>query len=150
MFWLSFNVGRSKAQPDINVLHIKLQLAMNQNAEKTRYSDEELEEFRVLIQGKLDKARKELDFYLDQLSDMADNPDAKVKGLDDGIGTAENERLTNMASRQRKLIQHLDNALIRIQNKVYGVCRETGKLISKERLRAVPHATLSIDAKKSR
>ncbi|MCI4646905.1 TraR/DksA C4-type zinc finger protein [Phaeodactylibacter sp.] len=123
---------------------------MNQNAEKTRYSDEELEEFRVLIQGKLDKARKELDFYLDQLSDMADNPDAKVKGLDDGIGTAENERLTNMASRQRKLIQHLDNALIRIQNKVYGVCRETGKLISKERLRAVPHATLSIDAKKSR
>jgi RNA polymerase-binding protein DksA len=150
LFWLSFNVGRSKAQPDINVLHIKLQLAMNQNAEKTRYSDEELEEFRVLIQGKLDKARKELDFYLDQLSDMADNPDAKVKGLDDGIGTAENERLTNMASRQRKLIQHLDNALIRIQNKVYGVCRETGKLISKERLRAVPHATLSIDAKKSR
>ncbi len=132
------------------MLHIKLQLAMNQNAEKTRYSDEELEEFRVLIQGKLDKARKELDFYLDQLSDMADNPDAKVKGLDDGIGTAENERLTNMASRQRKLIQHLDNALIRIQNKVYGVCRETGKLISKERLRAVPHATLSIDAKKSR
>lgn len=123
---------------------------MNQNAEKTRYSDEELEEFRVLIQEKLDKARKELDFYLDQLSDMADNPDAKVKGLDDGIGTAENERLTNMASRQRKLIQHLENALIRIQNKVYGVCRETGKLISKERLRAVPHATLSIDAKKSR
>lgn len=123
---------------------------MNQNAEKTRYSDEELEEFRVLIQTKLDKARKELDFYLDQLSDMADNPDAKVKGLDDGIGTAENERLTNMASRQRKLIQHLENALIRIQNKVYGVCRETGKLISKERLRAVPHATLSIDAKKSR
>jgi RNA polymerase-binding protein DksA len=123
---------------------------MNQNAEKTRYSDEELEEFRVLIQGKLDKARKELDFYLDQLSEMADNPDAKVKGLDDGIGTAENERLTNMASRQRKLIQHLENALIRIQNKVYGVCRETGKLISKERLRAVPHATLSIDAKKSR
>jgi RNA polymerase-binding protein DksA len=123
---------------------------MNQNAEKTRYSDEELEEFRVLIQGKLDKARKELDFYLDQLSEMADNPDAKVKGLDDGIGTAENERLTNMASRQRKLIQHLENALIRIQNKVYGVCRETGKLISNERLRAVPHATLSIDAKKSR
>ncbi|MEQ8703761.1 MAG: TraR/DksA C4-type zinc finger protein [Phaeodactylibacter sp.] len=123
---------------------------MNQNAEKTRYSDGELEEFRVLIQGKLDKAKKELDFYLDQLSEMADNPDAKVKGLDDGIGTAENERLTNMASRQRKLIQHLENALIRIQNKAYGVCRETGKLISKERLRAVPHATLSIKAKMSR
>ncbi|MBV6655979.1 MAG: TraR/DksA C4-type zinc finger protein [Mameliella sp.] len=123
---------------------------MSLNADKTRYSDEELEEFRVLIQGKLDKAKKELDFYLDQLSEMADNPDAKVKGLDDGIGTAENERLTNMASRQRKLIQHLENALVRIKNKVYGVCRETGKLISKERLRAVPHATLSIEAKKSR
>jgi len=132
------------------VLHIKLQLVMNQNAEKTRYSDQELEEFRALIQGKLDKARKELDFYFDQLSEMADNPDAKVKGLDDGIGTVENERLTSMASRQRKLIQHLENALIRIQNKVYGVCRETGKLISKERLRAVPHATLSIEAKNSR
>lgn len=132
------------------MLQIKLQLVMSLNADKTRYSDEELEEFRVLIQGKLDKAKKELDFYLDQLSEMADNPDAKVKGLDDGIGTAENERLTNMASRQRKLIQHLENALIRIKNKVYGVCRETGKLISKERLRAVPHATLSIEAKKSR
>jgi len=123
---------------------------MNQNAEKTRYSDQELEEFRALIQGKLDKARKELDFYFDQLSEMADNPDAKVKGLDGAIGTVENERLTSMASRQRKLIQHLENALIRIQNKVYGVCREPGKLISKERLRAVPHATLSIEAKNSR
>lgn len=123
---------------------------MNQKAVKTRYSDEELEEFRALIQKKLDKAQSELNFYMDQLSEMADNPDAKVKGLDDGIGTAENERLTNMASRQRKLIQHLENALIRINNKVYGVCRATGKLISKERLRAVPHATLSIEAKQSR
>lgn len=129
---------------------IKPQLAMNQKAVKTRYSDEELEEFRALIQKKLDKAQSELNFYMDQLSEMADNPDAKVKGLDDGIGTAENERLTNMASRQRKLIQHLENALIRINNKVYGVCRATGKLISKERLRAVPHATLSIEAKQSR
>lgn len=123
---------------------------MNQKAVKTRYSDEELEEFRALIQEKLDKAQSELKFYMDQLSEMADNPDAKVKGLDDGIGTAENERLTNMASRQRKLIQHLENALIRINNKVYGVCRATGKLIAKERLRAVPHATLSIEAKQSR
>ncbi|TXB63300.1 TraR/DksA family transcriptional regulator [Phaeodactylibacter luteus] len=123
---------------------------MNENLVKTRYSDEELEEFRILIQKKLDKAQRELSFYLDQLSDMADNPDAKVKGLDDGIGTAENERLTNMAARQRKLIQHLENALIRIQNKVYGVCRVTGKLIAKERLRAVPHATLSIEAKQNR
>lgn len=123
---------------------------MNQKAEKTRYSDEELEEFRGIIQEKLDKANKQLQFYLDQLSDMADNPDAKIKGLDDGIGTAENERLSNMAARQRKHIQHLENALIRIKNKAYGVCRVTGKLISKERLRAVPHATLSIKAKQNR
>ncbi len=117
---------------------------------KTRYSDDELEEFRNLINDKLTKAKKELDYYLRQLSDMADNEDAKVKGLDDGSGTAENERLTTMAARQQKLIQHLENALIRIENKVYGVCRVTGKLIRKERLRAVPHATLSIEAKQNR
>ena len=81
---------------------------------------------------------------------MADNADAKIKGLDDGITTMDNEINANMAARQKKLIQHLDNALIRIQNKVYGICRESGKLISKERLRAVPHATLSIQAKQSR
>jgi len=123
---------------------------MRKNGKKTRYSDEELEEFRKLIEEKLNMAKEQLDFYLNQLSDMADNPDSKIKGLDDGIGTAENERLSSMAARQRKHIQHLENALIRIQNKVYGVCRETGKLISKERLRAVPHATLSIEAKEKR
>ncbi len=123
---------------------------MQANAPKTRYSDEELEEFRSLIQGKLDQARDELTFYREQLSEIADNPDSKVKGLDDGVGTQENERLYTLASRQQKLIKHLENALIRIQNKIYGVCRETGQLISKERLRAVPHATLSIAAKNSR
>lgn len=123
---------------------------MNQKAEKTRYSDEELEEFRALIEKKLERAQEQLQFYLDQLSELADNPDAKVKGLDDGIGTAESERLTNMAGRQRRHIQHLENALIRIRNKAYGVCRVTGKLISKERLKAVPHATLSIEAKQNR
>jgi RNA polymerase-binding protein DksA len=123
---------------------------MNQNATKSRYSDEELEEFRVLIQEKLDKAKKELTFYTEQMEDLADNPDAKVKGLDDGIGTMESEQLINLAARHRKHIQHLENALVRIQNKVYGVCRETGKLIAKERLRAVPHATLSIEAKVNR
>jgi len=117
---------------------------------KTRYSDEELEEFKDLIEKKLKRAKEQLDFYQKQLSDMADNPDSKIKGLDDGIGTAENERLSGMAARQKKHIQHLENALIRIQNKAYGVCRITGKLISKERLRAVPHATLSIEAKQNR
>ncbi|MEM7103546.1 MAG: TraR/DksA C4-type zinc finger protein [Bacteroidota bacterium] len=117
-------------------------------AEKTRYSDEELEEFKVLIQEKLEKAREELVFYKTQLNERADNPDSKLKGLDDGNGTAEAERLSELAARQGKYIKHLENALIRIENKVYGVCRESGKLISKERLRAVPHATLSISAKK--
>ncbi|GJM33519.1 MAG: molecular chaperone DnaK [Saprospiraceae bacterium] len=123
---------------------------MSEQTEKTRYTDEELEEFRELIQEKLEKAKSELEFYQGQLTDMADNPDAKVRGLDDGIGTVESERLISMAGRQKKHIQHLENALFRIQNKVYGICRATGKLISKERLRAVPHATLSIEAKQSR
>lgn len=123
---------------------------MSQNGDKTRYSDEELEEFKAIIDKKLERAREQLQFYINQLSDMADNSDAKIKGLDDGIGTAENERTTAMAARQKKHIQHLENALIRIQNKVYGVCRETGKLISKQRLKAVPHATLSIEAKQNR
>lgn len=121
---------------------------MQAQTQKTRYSDQELEEFRQLIEKKLKRARNQLDFYQNQLRDIADNSDTKVKALDDGSGTLESEELYNMAARQQKLIQHLENALIRIHNKVYGICRETGQLISKERLRAVPHATLSIEAKR--
>ena len=120
------------------------------NLPKTRYSDAELAEFKLLIEAKLAKAEEQRDFYLDQLVDRADDADNKVRGLDDGTGTAELERLTTLAARQKKHVQHLKNALLRIENKVYGICRETGKLISKERLRAVPHATLSIDAKRNR
>ena len=120
---------------------------MSEKAIKTRYGENELMEFEQIIDKKLEKSKQELSFYMNQLSDMADNPDSKVKGLDDGIGTAENERLTTMAARVKKHMQHLENAKIRIKNKVYGVCRVTGKLISKQRLRAVPHATLSIEAK---
>ena len=120
---------------------------MSEKALKTRYNDIELKEFEDLIEGKLSESKKQLNFYIRQLSDMADNPDSKVKGLDDGIGTAENERMTTLAARLKKHIQHLENAKIRIENKVYGICRVSGKLISKERLRAVPHATLSIEAK---
>ncbi|MEZ4993902.1 MAG: TraR/DksA C4-type zinc finger protein [Saprospiraceae bacterium] len=116
----------------------------------SRYSDDDLEEFRLLIEKKLTRARGQLKYYEQQLRDMADSPDAKIRGLDDGTGTAESEAISSMAQRQQKLIQHLDNALIRIQNKTYGVCRETGKLIAKERLKAVPHATLSIAAKQNR
>lgn len=116
---------------------------------KSRYNDKELEEFDQLIDQKLIIAREQLEFYLKQLEDMAENPDNKIKGLDDGLSTLESERVSSMASRQQKLIQHLENAKIRIKNKVYGICRETGRLISKERLRAVPHATLSIEAKQA-
>ncbi len=117
---------------------------------KTRYSDEELAEFRELIEQKLEAAKKQLAYYKTQLAEMADNSDSKVKNLEDGTGSAEREQLTQLATRQENLIVHLENALLRIENKVYGICRKTGKLISKERLRAVPHATLSIDAKNSR
>ena len=120
------------------------------STEKTRYSDTELEEFDALIDDKLEKAKQQLEFYMNQLAELAESSDAKIRGLDDGIGTAESDRITSMAARQQTLIKHLENAKIRIKNKVYGVCRETGKLISKERLRAVPHATLSIEAKQSR
>jgi RNA polymerase-binding protein DksA len=123
---------------------------MAESIKKSRYSDHELEEFRVLIEEKLAKAKELLDFYLQQISELAENSDNKLKGLDDASGTMESERLYTNAARQRKHIQHLENALIRIDNKVYGVCRQTGKLISKERLRAVPHATLSIEAKQNR
>ncbi len=124
--------------------------SMDQSAEKTRYSDEELKEFDQIIDEKLAKAREQLQYYLNQLSDLADNPDSKIRGLDDGISTAESDRISSMAARQQALIQHLENAKIRIKNKVYGICRETGKLIAKERLRAVPHATLSIEAKQKK
>ena len=121
---------------------------MSQVMEKTRYTDEELDEFRVLIEEKVEKAKDQLRFYQQQIEDLADNPDSKIRGLDDGTGTAENEQLYQLAARQQKLIQHLENALIRVHNKTYGICRATGKLISKERLKAVPHATLCMEAKK--
>ena len=120
------------------------------NLPKTRYSDAELAEFKVLIEEKLTKAQEQLDFYVEQLRGRADDADTKVRGLDDGTGTADLERMTTLAARQKKHVQHLKNALLRIENKVYGICRETGRLISKERLRAVPHATLSIAAKRGR
>lgn len=115
-----------------------------------RYSDEELNEFKIILEKKLSRAQDDFDFYLESLKEMADNPDAKVKGLDDGTVSVENERLNSLASRQQKLIKHLEAALTRIENRSYGVCRETGTLIPKERLKAVPHATLSMEAKLAR
>lgn len=114
---------------------------------KTRYSDNELAEFRTLITGKLTQAKSQLDFYLKQIHESTTNTNNRVNGVEEGIQSAENERLVDLAGRQKKLIHHLENANLRIQNRVYGVCRETGDLISKARLEVVPHATLSIKAK---
>lgn len=116
---------------------------------KTRYSDEELAEFEQIIDSKLKESQEQLDYYMVQLKGLGTNDITKVRGLDDGNGTLESERLNSMALRIKKHIQHLENAKMRIHNKVYGICRDTGKLIAKERLKAVPHATLSIEAKQS-
>ena len=120
-------------------------------AEKTRYSDAELAEFKELILDKLEKAKKDYEIYKSSItqSDGNDTQDTSptFKVLEEGAATLSKEEAGKLAQRQLKFIQHLQAALVRIENKTYGICRETGKLISKERLRAVPHATLSIDAK---
>ena len=120
--------------------------------EKNRYSDEELQEFKVLILEKLRMAQEDYEMYKNSLtqSDGNDTQDTSptFKVLEEGAATLSKEEAGKLAQRQLKFIQHLQAALVRIENKTYGICRETGKLISKERLRAVPHATLSIDAKK--
>ncbi len=122
-------------------------------AEKTRYTDAELEEFRALIHEKLAKAQAEYDqlhqMLLGNESDVHDtSPTFKV--LEEGAAVLNKEETGRLAQRQMKYIQNLKAALIRIENKTYGICRETGKLIPAERLRAVPHATLSIEAKENR
>ena len=110
--------------------------------------EEELNEFKAIINKKLGGAREELNFYQDQMkeSEMNDD-DIKFSGMEDGGHTNDKEHLSTMANRQTKFIQNLENALIRIENKTYGICRMTGKLIDKKRLKAVPHATLSMEAK---
>lgn len=120
---------------------------------KTRYTDEELDEFRELINEKLDKAKDEYEHLRKAItnSDGNDVTDTSptFKVLEEGASTLSKEEAGRLAQRQMKFIQNLQSALIRIENKTYGICRETGKLIPKERLRAVPHATLSIEAKNS-
>lgn len=119
--------------------------------EKTRYSDDELQEFKEIILSKLEKARTDFDLLRSNIMNTDGNdindtsPTFKV--LEEGANTLSKEESGRMAQRQMKFIQNLEAALLRIENKTYGICRETGKLIPKERLRAVPHATLSIDAK---
>ena len=121
--------------------------------EKTRYSDEELQEFKAIILDKLEKANRDYELLKSNImntdgNDVTDtSPTFKV--LEEGANTLSKEEAGRLAQRQMKFIQHLQAALIRIENKTYGICRETGTLIPKERLRAVPHATLSIDVKNS-
>ncbi|MDR2840222.1 MAG: TraR/DksA C4-type zinc finger protein [Paludibacter sp.] len=121
--------------------------------EKTRYSDAELEEFRSIINEKLEVAQRDYELLRNSLNNLDGNDVADTsptfKVLEEGAATLSKEEAGRLAQRQMKFIQHLQAALVRIENNTYGVCRETGKLIPKERLRAVPHATLSIEAKDS-
>ena len=115
-----------------------------------RYSDEELEEFRVLIETKIEESKKGMSVYLDAYNNsgndtMDTSPTFKI--LEEGNQVLSKEENSRLASRLDKYIKNLEAALVRIENKTYGVCRVTGQLISKERLRSVPHATLSFDAK---
>ena len=123
----------------------------NNHREKTRYADSELQEFKDIILEKLRVAKEELGLLTQSLSNPntngTDDTAGTYKTLEDGSATLEKESINQLASRQKKFIENLESALVRIENKTYGVCSETGKLIPKERLRAVPHATLSMEAK---
>ena len=120
-------------------------------AEKKRYSDEELEEFRVIINEKLTLAKRDYNAMMRQLMNKdgndVDDTSPTYKVLEEGSATQSKEELIQLASRQQKFIQGLKAALVRIENKTYGIDRMTGELIPKERLRAVPHATLSVASK---
>lgn len=119
--------------------------------EKNRYADAELQEFKDIILDKLRIAKQELNNLTSSLSSPnsngTDDTSGTYKTLEDGSATLEKEQINQLAARQKKFIEQLDAALMRIENRTYGVCRETGRLIPKERLRAVPHTTLSMEAK---
>ena len=118
-----------------------------------RYSDKELEEFKAIIDSKLKEAKEDLVLLKGSLSHKddhgTDDTGRSFNMMEDGSETLMREEMAQLAARQEKFIKNLENALVRINNKSYGVCRVTGKLINKDRLRLVPHATLSIEAKKA-
>lgn len=118
---------------------------------KVRYSDAHLAEFRELIQEKMDKAERDLELiksaYMNNFNNGTDDTSPTFKAFEEGSATMSKEANSQLAIRQEKFIRDLKNAMIRIENKTYGICRVTGKLINKERLKLVPHATLSIEAK---
>lgn len=117
----------------------------------TRYSDKDLEEFRTIVLEKIKKAEHDLQLiksaYMNDFDNGTDDTSPTFKAFEEGSATMSKEANSALAIRQEKFIRDLKNALIRIENKTYGVCRVTGKLIKKERLKLVPHATLSIEAK---
>ena len=123
-------------------------------AEKTRYSDEELAEFKQLILEKLALAKKDYESMMGTLMNTdnngVDDTSPTYKALEEGANTQTKEELALLAARQQNFIKGMEAALVRIENKTYGICRVTGKLIPKERLRLVPHATLSVEAKNQR
>jgi|SRR6185436_10237113 len=125
--------------------------AVGNMPERSRYKDEELKEFKVLLLNKLEDAKKELNnlqsAILNANEHGTDDTASTFKMLEDGSDTLAKEEASQLAQRQRKFIEQLENALVRIENKTYGICRVTGKLIPKERLRAVPHTTQSMEAK---
>jgi len=122
--------------------------------EKTKYTKKELKEFEKLILKKIDDSTKELEYIKESLVRKnisgTDSTQGALKTLEDGADTLERESLSQLAGRQQKFIKNLQNALIRINNGTYGICKDSGKLISKARLKAVPHATLSIESKLKR
>lgn len=138
-------------QPGYTQLEKRADAARTNGDPLVRYSDADLNEFRELISRKLEAAKKELAYLqglITRKDEMGgDNDDARYMTMEDGSMSMEREQLSQMASRQITYIDHLEKAMMRIENKTYGICRVTGKLIDKARLRAVPHATLSLEAK---
>jgi RNA polymerase-binding transcription factor DksA len=131
-----------------------LDMSNTNNTTSYRYSDEDLQEFRDLIQRKLDTAKAELQYLQGVImrkdESGTEDTENKYQNMEDGSASMDREQINQLASRQITFISHLEQALVRIENKTYGICRETGKLIDKARLRAVPHATLSIEAKNAK
>jgi RNA polymerase-binding transcription factor DksA len=138
-----------KYEPEFTKSVLDQQMALP-SGPTMRYSDADLTEFREIIQKKLDAAKKELNYLqglITRKDEGGDMDEARYMTMEDGSVSMEREQLSQMASRQITFIDHLEKAMMRIENKTYGICRVTGKLIDKARLRAVPHATLSIEAK---
>ena len=139
-----------KYEPEFTKSVLDTRQQQQQSGPSMRYSDADLSEFRELINRKLDTAKKELSYLqglITRKDEGGDLDEGRYMTMEDGSMSMEREQLSQMASRQIQFIDHLEKAIMRIENKTYGICRVTGKLIDKARLRAVPHATLSIEAK---